>query len=406
MDIEVRTIDASELRPSFAVLETAFGGHLDDDFFTFHRPFVDVDRTLGAFENATMVGTAGVVPFTMTVPGGEVAAAGVTGVGVLPSHRRRGVNTALMRAQLDDVRERGEPVAVLYASQGSIYGRYGYGIASFNAALDVETARSAFGPWYSPSGRVRGVPRDEAVRTFAPLYEEVRRSRPGMMRLDEREFGYRLDDRFRDWQDKDVNGFFAAHETDGRPDAYVQYRIRHDWDTVPKSELKVDDLIALTPQAYADMWRYVLDVDLIHRVTSWNRPSDEPLAHLVLEPRALNLRLKDALWIRLVDVPMALGARASRSETALVVEVRDAFCPWNDGRYEVRTEAGGAMCRRTEADPDLVLGAAELGAMYLGSTRASHLHAAGRVDERTPGAVERADAAFAWDAAPWCTFMF
>lgn len=405
MDVEVRTIDPSELRASFVAVETAFGGHLEDDFLEFHRPWVEIDRTHAAFESGTIVGTASIFPFSMTVPGGEIAAAGITGVGVIPSHRRRGVNTALMRAQCDDIRDRDEAVAVLYASQGAIYGRYGYGIASFNAAIDVETARSAFGPWYAPSGRIRILARDEAVGAFAPVYDEVRRSRPGMMRLDERQFAYRLDDRFRD-HDKSREGFFAAHETDGRTDAYAQYLIRHDWEAVPKSELIVEDLVATTPQAYADMWRYVLDVDLIHRVTAWNRPSDDPLRHLVLEPRPLQFRLKDALWVRLVDVPAALGARAYRAEIAIVVEVRDAFCPWNDGVYELRTGADGATCRRTDADADLVLGAAELGAAYLGGTRIRELHAAGRIEERTPGAVALSDAAFAWDPAPWCSFVF
>jgi predicted acetyltransferase len=406
VDVEIRTIDPSELRASFVAVETAFGGRLEESYYAFHRPFIEIKRTLGAFDGDAIVGSAGASSFAMTVPGGELPAAGVTAVGVMPSHRRRGVNTALMRAQLDDVHERGEAVAVLYASQGGIYGRYGYGIASMNAGIDVETARSAFGMWYAPSGRVRVYERDDAVRAFAPVYDEVRRSRPGMMRQDDREFAYRLDDRFRDWEVKNVDGFFAGHETDGRVDAYAQYRIRHEWDVVPKSELMVDDLIALTPQAYADMWRYVLDVDLVHRVTAWNRPSDDQLFHLVLEPRPLQLRLKDGLWVRIVDAPAALRARAYRADASFVVDVRDAFCPWNEGRYEVRTEAAGATCRRTDAEPDFVLGAAELGAVYLGGTRLSTLRRAGRVDERTSGAVERADAAFAWDPAPWCSFMF
>jgi predicted acetyltransferase len=405
MDVEIRTIEEPELRDAFVAVETAFGGHLDEDFLAFHRPFVEVDRTFGAFEDGAIVGTAATSSFVMTVPGGEIAAGGVTGVGVKPSHRRRGVNTALMRAQVDDARARGEHVAVLYASQGGIYGRYGYGIASLNAAIDVETRRAAFGPWYAPAGRVRLVERDEAVRLFHPVYDEVRRSRPGMMRLDERELAYRTDDRFRH-DGKSEPGFYAVHETDGRVDAYAQYRIKHDWDVVPKSELMLEDLTARTPQAYADMWRFVLDVDLIHRVTAWNRPSDDPLLHLVLEPRALQFRLKDALWVRLVDVGAALAARGYRADASFVVDVRDPFCPWNDGRYELTTDKDGAACRPTRAEADLVLGAGELGAVYLGGTRLSALHGAGRVEERTAGAVERADAAFAWDPAPWCSFMF
>jgi predicted acetyltransferase len=405
MDIHVRPIHPDELRAAFVAVETAFGEHLDEAFLAFHRPFIDPERTHAAFDGDSIVGSAGVSPFSTTVPGGEIRAAGVTGVGVMPSHRRRGVNTALMRAQLDDIHDRGEPVAVLYASQGRIYGRYGYGIASLNAAIDVETSRSAFGPWYTPSGRVRLFERDDAIAAFLPVYEGVRRSRPGMMRLDERDFTYRLDDRLME-DDKPIPGFFAGHESDGRLDAYAQYRIKHGWDVVPRNELVVEDLVGVTPQAYADMWRYVLDVDLVHRVRAWNRPSDDPILHLVLEPRPLHFQLKDAMWLRLVDVEAALAARAYRTQTSLVLDVRDAFCPWNQARYELRTGDGQAACHRTDDEPDLVLGVAELGAAFLGGTRLATLHHAGRVEEWTPGAVERADAAFAWDPAPWCSFMF
>jgi predicted acetyltransferase len=405
VDIDIRTLQEQELRASFATVEAAFGERLGDEFFDFHRPFVEVDRALGAFDGEALVGSAAAISYSMTVPGGELPVAAVTGVGVLPTHRRRGVNTALMRAQLDDVQTRGEAVSVLYASQGSIYGRYGYGVASFSAAIDLETPRSAFGPWYTPSGRVRLVERDEAVPMFLAVYEHVRRSRPGMMRLDELTFGYVLDDRFRH-DGKPRPGFFAAHETDGRVDGYVQYRVKHRWDVVPRNVLQVEDLVAASPRAYADLWRFVLDVDLVERVTAWNRPSDEPLLHLVLEPRPLKLSLRDALWLRLVDVEAALAARSYCTDVSTVLDVRDGFCPRNEGRYELRARGADVTCRRTEADPDLVLGVGDLGAAFLGGSRLLDLHRAGRVRERTAGALEAADSAFAWDPAPWCSFVF
>jgi predicted acetyltransferase len=405
VNIEIRTLREQELRASFATVEAAFGERLGDEFFEFHRPFVEVDRALGAFDGKALVGSAAAISYSMTVPGGELPVAAVTGVGVLPTHRRRGVNTALMSAQLDDVRTRGEAVSVLYASQGSIYGRYGYGVASFSAAIDLETQRSAFGPWYTPCGRVHLVERDEALGTFLPVYDQVRRSRPGMMRLDEPTFGYVLDDRFRH-DGKPQPGFFAAHDTDGRVDGYVQYRVKHRWDVVPRNVLEVEDLVATSPGAYADLWRYVLDADLVGRVTAWNRPSDEPLLHLVLEPRPLRLSLRDALWLRLVDVEAALGARTYCADVSMVLDVRDGFCPWNEGRYELRTTGGDVACRRTEALPDLVLGVGELGAAFLGGSRLLDLHRAGRVQQQTAGALERADAAFAWDPVPWCSFVF
>ncbi len=405
MGLDIRPIGPHELEAHMRVVETAFGAHLEPGLVEFHRPFVELDRTLAAFEDGAIVGGAGAISFVMTVPGGEVPAAGITSVGVLPTHRRRGVNTELMRAQLDAARQRGEPIAALYASEGGIYGRFGFGLASLAAGIDVETERSRFVAGYRPSGSVRLFERGEALRAFLPLYEEVRRSRPGMMRLDERFFAYRFDDAHQ--HGERLPTFFAGHHIRGRLDGYVVYRIRQDWrDAVPRDELQVEELVATTAGAYAELWRYVLDVDLIHRVTASLRPSDEPLLHLMLEPRRLRLMLRDGLWVRLVDVPQALEARTYAVDGAIALEIADAFCAWNEGRYELRVSEGRASCARSDRDPDLVLGAAELGAVVLGGTSFSQLRRAGRVDDRSPGAVALGDAMFGWDPAPWCTFTF
>lgn len=340
----------------------------------------------------------------MTVPGNTVPAAGVPVVGVKPSHRRRGINSALMRRQLDDVHAGREPVAVLHASEGGIYGRFGYGMASFTCAMDVERTRTAYVRGYEPSGRVRLLERDEALKAFLPLYDRVRRERAGMMELDASWFEYRFAERH---FGEDRKWFYAAHEGAEGIDAYAVYLAKHDWKgSFPRNELEVEDLQALAPQAYADMWRYCFDVDLIDRVTAWHRPVDEPLLHLLQEPRRLQFRLKDGLWVRLVDVAEALEARRYAAEDRVVLEVRDRFCPWNEGRYALDAGPEGATCVRTDEGPDLILSATDLGAAYLAGTSFRRLYRACRVVEERPGALARADAMFAWDPAPWCSFMF
>ncbi len=410
MDVEIRPIAETEVETFLGVIEAAFGEHLHAEDVERERKVLEVERCLAAFDGSEMVGGAHAASFALRVPGGEAPAAGVTGVGVKPTHRRRGVNTALMRRQLDDLHETGEPVAALHASEGGIYGRYGYGLATFQCAIDLDRAGSGFVRGQPPGhGRVHLLDRDEALAKLRPVYERATRDRPGSPRMDARWFDYRFDEAHHHGPDEPRRFFFAAHETAGEIDAYAVYRIRPEWPRgIPRHELLLEDLQATTPAAYADLWRYLLDIDLVGRVTSWNRPVDEPLLHLLAEPRRLGLTVKDGLWVRLVDLPTALQARRYAGEGAVTFEVRDSFCPWNEGRYLLEAGPEGASCRRGGAGgaPDLVCSATELGSAYLGGVSFRALHRAGLVREERPGALARADALFGWDPAPWCPFVF
>jgi predicted acetyltransferase len=352
-----------------------------------------------------MVGGAAAASYRFTVPGGaQVRAAGVTAVGVQPTHRRRGINTSLMRAQLDDVRARGEPIAVLYASEGGIYGRFGYGLASFLGEIDVEAGRTTFIRGYRPAGRVRLLTRTEALPLMRPVYDRAQERRPGMIAMDDRWWEWLF---FEEEKEKDEPTFFAVHDIDGAADAFATYRVKHEWtDSLPNLELSVRQLVATTPQAYADIWRYLFDIDLVRRVKAWNRPVDEPLFFLMQEPRRLRFRTTDALRVRLVELPSALEARGFVGDGRIVVEVEDVFCPWNEGRYALDVSAGTATCGRTDDEPDIACSAADLGTTYLGGATFRQLHRAGRVTELHPGGLDRADALFASDPVPWSSFIF
>jgi predicted acetyltransferase len=164
--------------------------------------------------------------------------------------------------------------------------------------------------------------------------------------------------------------------------------------------------VAATPEAYAALWRFCFDIDLMERIEAWPRSADEPLFHMMANPRQLKLKLSDGLWVRLVDVAQALEARRYAAEDRLVFEVRDSFCPWNEGRLALEGGPGGARCTRTDNEPDLVVDVRDLGAAYLGGTRFDELARAGRVVESAPGALRRADAMFSWSPAPWCPAVF
>jgi predicted acetyltransferase len=405
MDIEIRTIAENEFEAWMHAIETAFGGHVRPEDVELERTVLDPARCLAAIDDGEIVGCASSVIFTMTLPGGAaVPTVGVTGVGVKPTHRRRGVNTGLMRRQLDDAHTSGQTVAALFASEGGIYGRFGYGLATLAAAVDLETARSAFVPGAEVTGRVRMLDRDAARDPILSVYDRARPTRPGVMAMDTAWFDYQFADKR--WGEE-RRLFFAVHDTGEGADGFAVYHVKSDWGlSIPKNELEVYALDALAPDAYASMWRFVLDVDLVQRVTAWGRPSDEPLFHLLREPRRLNMRMKDAVWVRLVDVPAALAARRYGVEGRLVLEVRDVFCTWNDGRYELDAGPDGASCRPTDKPADLVLTVNELAAAYLGGPTLLQLHRAGRVHEDRPGALALADAMLRWDPAPWCPLFF
>jgi predicted acetyltransferase len=405
MNVEIRTISEDELPAYIRALDLAFSGVTSDETIERESALAEPDRCFAAFEGPDIVGTTGVFTMPITVPGGELEVGFVTAVGVRPTHRRRGINTQLMRRQLDDAHERGELVDVLFAQEGGIYGRYGFGLATFGLAIEIESARSAFVRGYEPAGRLRLSDRTEALPEVLALYETARLAMPGMVRLDEKRFHYWL---LHEDEDREIPHLVVVHEGVDGADGYAIYRLKSESALgLPGSVLTVYDLQATTAGAYADLWRYIFDVDLIYRVEAWNRPLDEPLLHLLQEPRRLGARIVDNLWVRLVDLAGALRARRYASDGRVVLEVIDRFGPWNEGRFALEVSAGeAAVTEHTDEPADLVCTVNEVGAAYLGGTTFRHLHRAGRVEERTPGALARADAVFGWDPAPWSPFEF
>jgi predicted acetyltransferase len=403
MDVQIRPIAEDEFETWMRAIESAFGGRPRPEDIENERKVIEPSRCLAAMDGEEIVGCASSVEYEMTVPGGTIPTVGITGVGVVPTHRRRGVNTALMRRQLDDIRDEGVAIAALFASEGGIYGRFGYGLATFEAFLDVETSRSAFVPGSEGDGRVRLLERDAAKEEYLSMFDKSRLTRPGAMKMEPSWFDYEFAEKHFGEERK---FFFATHETGNDVDGVAVYTIKHNWSSVPQNEVELYALDALNSSAYAKMWRFVLDLDLVSKLTAWSRPADEPLLHLLREPRRLNLRLRDALWLRFLDISRALSSRRYRREGRVVFDVRDAFCPWNEGRYALDSGAEGARCEPTEDDADLLLTTNELAAVYLGGSTFSQLHRAGRLREERAGAIGTADAMFAWDPPPWAMLHF
>ena len=359
------------------------------------------------FDGRQVVGTAGIFSYQMAVPGGEsLACGGVTRVGVAATHRRRGLLTAMMRRQIDDMHERGEPLAALYASEAPIYGRFGYGLATYMAEIEIQRSQATFLKARSSRGRVVMVDVAAAVDAFTQVWSQVQPTQPGMLTLDARWWRNQLADLETSRQGFSPH-YRVVYEVEGKLAGFALYRIKMDWDaTGPIGVLRVGHLIAATADAYAALWRYLLEVDLIARVTAEARPVDEPLRFLLADSRQPKTGIDDGIWLRLVDVPAALAGRRYATQGRLVLRVRDAFAPWNDGHYELNGGPTDAVCERCTDDPDLELSAADLAAVYLGGNRFHTLHQAGRMQELHRGAVARADAMFASDRTPWCPSHF
>jgi predicted acetyltransferase len=313
----------------------------------------------------------------------------------------------MMRQQLDAVHARGEPVAILWASEGGIYQRFGYGLGSLHLAIDVERERSGFRRPHQPAGTLRFVDVDEATRRFPPVYEAIRTARPGFFT---RSAVYWDAEFFPDPEHARGGAsaaFHVVHEVAGEADGYVRYRVRDDSEMAgSKSKVVIAELIATNPSAELDLWRYLFDIDLMARIEAWNRPIDDPLLLNVSEPRRLRATLGDALWSRIVDLGPALAARRYATEGRLTLEVADDFCEWNDGTWALSVEAGVPIVEPASGPADLACDVTDLGAAYLGAFSFRQLADAGRVRELQPGAIARADALFRTERPPWCPMVF
>jgi predicted acetyltransferase len=402
VEIEVRACGSvDELRRAVDAISHYFGNRTSEEGAETFAKLIDVERMHAAYDGDEIVGGAGAFTYRMSVPGGSVPAGGVTVVGVLPTHRRRGVLTAMMRAQLEDCRARGDLAAYLWASEAPIYTRFGYGLASRMGEMTLAQERTAFAQPFAPRGRVRLVEADEAARAFPPLYEQVWAQRPGMSTRSEEWWELRrlVDNPSRPGSTKNL----ALLELDGAPAGYAIYSVKQNWHSgSSKGAVTIVEAIAPTAEATRELWRWLLDFDWTSEFVADLLPLDHPLFLLLAEPRRLQFTLNDGVWVRLLDLVGALSARTYNDAPDIVLEVRDAFLPDNAGRYRVGT--GGV--ERTEAPADIALDVNALGSVYLGGFSFADLAGSVRLEQLTEGAIERADALFRTNVEPWCAEIF
>ncbi len=357
-----------------------------------------LDRVLAAWDGGRPVGGTASYRFELTIPDGRSPAAGVTWVSVLPSHRRRGILSELMRRQLDDVHARGEPLAILWASESAIYGRFGYGIAAPATAMDAERSAFALRDGSGQRGSVRLLTADEAAELLPPVYERVRHTRAGLLSRTEDWWRHALLADPEHWREGRGPKFYALLEIDDEPAGYAVYRFASKWeDGTPKGEVRVMDAFAGSPEATAELWRFLFGIDLVVRVKADTIDPAWPLLLMVADPRRLHLSVSDGLWLRLVDLESALRARSFAAGDPVVLEVTDEMFTRNAGRWTVGSTPG-----RSDGDADVALDVADLACTYLGAFSFERLAAAGRARELRSGGLARATALFATPLPPYC----
>ncbi|GAA1902860.1 GNAT family N-acetyltransferase [Streptomyces sodiiphilus] len=409
MTTELRVLDESAWDTWFDTLKWAFGGHPEiAERRALWREVTEIDRSLAMWDGDRVVGTTGTFSFRLSVPGGSLVRTGaLTMVSVAATHRRQGILRRMMRRQLDDVRAAGEPLAILTASEPVIYGRFGYGLATQYVAARLDTGRVGLRlPEGTGEVRLSVAEPSEVSGRCEELYARQVPCRPGMLA---RSPGW-TKVQFADPEDErrgasPLRALLA--ERDGELTGYALYNMKPEWERGgPSGVVQVRALEAAGPADHAALLRFLCGIDLMTSVRLSDRPVDDAFLHLVTDTRRCELELGDSLYLRPVEVGAALAARSYSTDIDVVLEVSDAFCPWNEGRWHLSGGPKGAVCEPTRDPADLVLSANELGSAYLGGFSLTALASAGRVREVRPGALAAASTAFTSPVAPWLPHGF
>ena len=353
------------------------------------------------------VATASSTTRILSVPGGELPCATVSDVTVAPAYRRRGLLSRMMRHQLEDLSGQGVPMAALWASESGIYGRFGYGVATWSASLSGATRATAFLPDIESEGSVAEVAPDQWVAAARPVHDAVRAEQPGMFDRAGRWWDLETLDPEKWREGRSARHHLVHFDAAGTVDGVGTYRFKDDWDrTGPAGQVSVGPVLATTPTAYAGLWRYQLDLDLARSFTASGAAGHETLLHLLADPRALDIRPADGLYLRILDVAAALRTRRYLTDASLVLEVVDPVLDGVAGSYSLRIRDGRAKVTSTRKSPDLTLTARDLAAAYLGGVSIGDLQRAGRVREHSAGAARAASGAFGWTRSPHCPDHF
>jgi predicted acetyltransferase len=396
----IRTATPDEFPQISAHLDLVFAEAPTEEGQAEFKQWLEFDRTFVADDAGAVVGTAATHSYRMVVPGGDtIPVGGLTIVAVKPTHRRSGLLRQLMRRHLEDVRDHGEAAGILYASESSIYGRFGFGAAVPSGDITIGRSHGAFRRDVPPPrGAYRLLDLEAAGPVVRQIFAAATGNIPGGVVPREQDWVARLTD-YPGRREGATPWRFVIYDRDGEPRGYARYRQKEAWgDGGPEGKVAVRELHAVDGEAFAALWRFLLDIDLAVTVEAGSRPVPDPLRLLLADPRRLMEKASDGVWVRLVDVPAALAARRYRVEGSLVIEVRDEFFE-SGGRYRLTGGPDGAVCERTAAAADISFGVEHLGSVYPGGQSVARLGWLGLI-QGDPAAIRRCDDMFSWPIAP------
>lgn len=397
-------VDFDDEGSATAFLRAEERGFLDpepaNDVIAFLRRAGEGQRHIGVFDSAAGEGPiATVASWTtpLTVPGGEIPVWAISSVTVAATHRRRGIARNLLEGELRAAAAAGLALAGLTVSEATIYSRYGFGPAVPVARMQVDTRRAGWIGAQAP-GRVDYLPPAELAAELAGVHERSRGQRAGQIGVDDARWeriagvapGVEKADRIRGVRYRDAEGGtrgVLVYSLDEIAGGFA-------------AELNVRILAAETAEALRALWGFAIQHDLVAKITADLRPADDPLLWLVADQRAVLVQPHDHEWLRILDVPAALGARTYRAPLDLVLAVDDAL-GFAAGTWRLTVDETGAarVVPLVDASADVSLDVAALSTLYAGGVSALALHAAGRLDaEETIAA--RLDAAFRAARAP------
>lgn len=404
--IELRPLTDADMPALRRVDGWAFGHAPSDNRWAVASAVLERHRQIGAFAADELVGHTAALTQVLTVPGGSIPAAGVTWVGVAPTHRRRGIVSRLLRDQLRDLHENGEGVATLWASEPGIYGRFGYGIASRKVGVTVPRPVRLHGG-ESDGWSVRLGDAVEQIDACSAVFEQARGHIPGMVtRSPEAWREGTFDERSGEGSSSPLRCALAVDGA-GLAGGYVWFRTDLRWNEgQPDGTVEVSEVVASTPGATRALLDMVLDLDLMARTRFWNLPIDHPLLTWTEHSHRLRPSIAEQLWVRLVRLDEALAARTYSAPVDLVLQVDDDVCPWNAGRWRLSADETGCVAARTSAAADLTLDVRDLGGAYLGDDALNRVLVSGGLQEHTPGAGRTLARAMRADRSPWCAYMF
>lgn len=359
-----------------------------------------------AFVDGKLVGGSAMLSLEITVPGPlTVPFGGVTATGVIATHRRRGLLRAMMQAMFDEALDRGEPLAALSASEGSIYGRFGFSPATVRTRWELERHDAVFRDPEAPEGSLELVDAATARQVWPQIHEQARRQRVGELGAQPGQWAGLTDEA------AGTDGpmrYLLHRDLAGNPDGIANFRLPWSPTVEHTGTLVVEGLRALGPDAYRALWMLLTDFDLTRTVVAPTRPADEPLRWMLRNPRALRVtRQSDNLWLRILDLPAALTARSYEYAAELTIGVdADPMCPRNVGVWRLAAGPDGATCEPTDARPDLSTDIQALSSLYLGGMSAALLAAAGRIRAHRPDAVAELSRLLRSDPEPFNSFAF